>query len=87
MTVETTPQRLTIKTASGGELGVTCPVCSHNFFISVRAKSVEQGVGFQHLIVGQEVRSGELGAIVALPVRFHACANCGNILKFLMSQT
>lgn len=86
MTQESVPQRLTLKTAAGGDLGVRCPVCSHDLFMSVRASSVEPGMGFQHLILGQEVRAGELGAFVALPVRFHACANCGHILKFLMSR-
>lgn len=86
MTHESTPKRLLIKTALKGEIEVTCPVCAYDQFMSVRASTIAPGVGFQHLTLGQEVVDGTLGSIVALPVRFHACANCGLILKFLMSR-
>lgn len=86
MSEEPIPRRLTVNTTSGGELAVTCPLCSHGLFISVRAQSAKPGVGFQHLLLGQEVHEGKLGDVVALPVRFHACANCGHILKFLMPR-
>lgn len=87
MTDESTPRPLTVKTASDGEINAACPLCSHKLFISVRAQSLKPGVGFQHLLIGQEVRAGgELGEMVALPVKFHACANCGHILKFLMPR-
>jgi len=87
MTEESTPRRLTVKTASSGDINVACPVCSHDRFMSVRAQSVRSGAGFQHLLLGQEILAGQLGDIVALPVRFHACANCGHILKFLMPRS
>jgi hypothetical protein len=87
MSDESAPQRLTIRTTSGDALAVKCPVCTHELFMSVRAKSLADGIGFQHLILGQEVlHGGKLGEFVALPVRFHACANCGHILKFLMAR-
>lgn len=86
MSDESTPKRVTVKTALGGDVDLICPVCSHKEFISIRAKSIKPGMGFQHLVLGQEVRDGQLGAFVALPVRFHACANCGHILKFLMAR-
>jgi hypothetical protein len=88
MSGESIPQRLSVKTASGDELDAKCPVCAHDLFMSVRAKSLKLGVGFQHLDLGQEVLpGGKLGEFVSLPVRFHACANCGHILKFLMSRS
>jgi ribosomal protein S27AE len=88
MAGKSAPQPLSVKTAEGKEISVVCPICSNNTFMSVRAQSIETGAGFQHLTLGQEVRpEGALGAFVALPVRFQACANCGYILKFLMPRT
>jgi len=88
MAERSAPQRLTVKTTADEEIAVVCPICRNNTFMAVRAESIETGVGFQHLTLGQEVRpGGSLGAVVGMPVRFHACANCGHILKFLMPKT
>jgi rubredoxin len=88
MAGKSTPLPLLVRTAENKEISVVCPICGKSKFLSVRAETVEAGAGFQHLTLGQEVKpGGALGSFVALPVRFHACANCGYILKFLMPRT
>jgi ribosomal protein S27AE len=74
------PGPLRVKTTADQDVAVVCPICSNSTFMAVRATSIETGTGFQHLTIGQEVKpGGVLGDMVAMPVRFHACARCGYI--------
>lgn len=81
-TAETVP----IKTGDGREVQLTCPICANRTFIAVRSPASEQGVGFQHVIVGREMRMGRQGQMLTLPVKFWACSNCGYTLKFLITK-
>jgi hypothetical protein len=75
-----------IKTSDGRQVELKCPICACSTFISVRAPASQEGVGFQHVIAGREMRHGKQGVMLTLPVRFWACSNCGYVLKFLISK-
>jgi hypothetical protein len=80
------PETVLVKTGDGREVQLTCPICASRKFITVRSPGSEQGIGFQHVIAGREMRLGRQGPMLTLPVKFWACANCGYTLKFLITK-
>ena len=80
------PETVRVKTGDGRHVELKCPICASSTFIAVRAPASEHGIGFQHVIAGREMRGGRQGAMLTLPVRFWACANCGYTLKFLITK-
>jgi RNase P subunit RPR2 len=80
------PTTVRIKTGDGREVQLTCPICTGKTFITVRAPGSEEGIGFQHVIAGREMRMGRQGPMLTLPVKFWACSNCGYALKFLITK-
>lgn len=80
------PRPFVIATSSGEDVAVKCPVCAYDKFITARPKIDEDGIGFRHVIVGQSLSGDQPLQFLALPVRFKACANCGYVLKFMLTD-
>jgi ribosomal protein L37E len=76
-----------VETVDGREINVKCPICGNDTFSTARPEATTSGVGFQHVITGREFADGkQTGPLMALPIKFQYCANCGYIIKFLLTE-
>lgn len=78
------PGKFSVPTIKAGRIDVRCPICGDDEFLSPKPGDMERvkREGFKHVIMGL------FGAdtLVAQPVRFQHCANCGYVLHFVIGQ-
>jgi hypothetical protein len=77
------PKKITVPTVAKDRIAVVCPICRHDEFLT-SAPDMErvQKEGFRNVVMGV------YGAdrLVAMPIRFQHCANCGFILQFAIGK-
>jgi hypothetical protein len=77
------PKKFTIQTVKQRDFGVVCPVCGHDEFLG-SAPDLERvkREGFKNVVVGVYGRDN----LVAMPIKFQHCANCGFVLQFAIGK-
>ena len=78
------PHKFNVTTLLRGPVGVKCPICGHDEFLSAKPDNMEMAreKGFRHVIMGMFGND----QFAAQPVRFQHCANCGYVIQFVIGK-
>ena len=78
------PGKFTVTTLLRGPVGVKCPICEHDEFLSAEPEDMElvREKGFRHVIMGMFGND----QLAAQPVRFQHCSNCGYVIQFVIGK-
>jgi hypothetical protein len=84
MTPPALPRKFFVQTFKSGRLGVKCPICGNEEFLSPIPGDIDRTKqeGFRHVIMG----IFGTDTLAAQPVRFQHCANCGYVLNFVIGN-
>lgn len=70
-----------VQTVNDGRIELRCPVCRHDKFLASGPVGADRP-GFRHVLVGLSGKD----SMMATPVGFRHCANCGFVLQFMIAK-